>query len=101
MSLKPGSIRLLGKRVLVKRYLLPETINGIIVPETHRNDKTLSLWELVSWSPAALTTIQETLGQEVELEEGDFLQTRPWRGVPIGDDHFIIDAHEVMNVIKW
>lgn len=87
----------LGPRLLVRRYTLPETIRGIIIPENHRHDKTVSLWELVKATPEAETFVGQS------LEEGDLIQTRPYRGlqVPDHEDHFILMAHEILNVVKW
>lgn len=96
MSIEIDKVRPLGHRILVRRYRKPEKVGSIILPDSVRDDFTLSLWEFVKAAPAAL----KFLGYD--LQPDDIIQTRPMRGVFLGDDfHALIDAREVIGVIPW
>lgn len=89
-------LRPLRGLMLVRRYTLPETVKGIIIPETHRVDPTQSLWEVVRCGPG----VEKALGFEPEPDT--IVVTRGWRGVALGDGmHRIIDATQIEKVIPW
>lgn len=102
MQLDIDSVRPIGERILVRRYEKPEQVRGIWLPEEARVDHTQSLWEVVRVSERA----KEKLA--LELEPDDIIQTRPWRGIFLNESdaaeaprYAIIEAKEVINVIKW
>jgi len=90
------AVRPLGARVLVRRYEKPESVRGILIPRSYAHDDTLSLWEVVR------STAQSDDAVGATLLPDDIVQTRPWRGVALGDGtHFFINAHDILNVIPW
>ncbi len=96
MTLDITKVRPLRGRVVVRRYEKPETVHGLIIPEPWREDATQSLWELVSWAP----DVEEELG--IALTEGTIIQTRPYRGVALGDGiHRVLKAEDIINIILW
>lgn len=101
----PDTVRPLGARILVRKYTRPEKVGSLFIPETAQHDDTNSLWEVVKWTPKALDIVNALTARV--LEEDDIIQTRPWRGeqlppnVDPSGKHFLIDAHEVINLIQW
>lgn len=70
MTIDVDTIRPLGERILVKAYERPKEYGLLVLPDTHLQDKSWSLWEVVKASGRA----NDSLG--VELGEGDILKTK-------------------------
>lgn len=106
--MNPSSLRPIGTRILARLYVKPPTVKGIILPEEHRPDETLSLYEVVRCTQRA----EDLLGYR--LDEGDIIKTDPFAGVfagserveysdgrPYDADYFFIDARQVRTVIRY
>ena len=98
------SLRPMGPRVLVRRYERPEQIKGIWIPDQHRFDPTLSLWEVIRSTPKA----NEQLGYELELD--DIVFTRPRAGIMLNEliphhpeGHLVafMPASQIIKAIRW
>jgi co-chaperonin GroES (HSP10) len=102
------TLRPTGERILAKLYVKPESVKGIILPEEHRPDETLSLYEVVRWTDRA----EERLGQQLRV--GDIIQTPPFGGVFVGskqeeyedgrpydEDYFLVEASQVRNIVRY
>ena len=90
-----STIRPIGKKLLVKRYVKPETARGIIIPDAYRVDDTFSLYEYVRGSEKAT----EILGYVPE--EGDIIVTAPWAAVMIDREYGFLEAEQVRKIITW
>ena len=95
LEFNPDEVKPLGKKVFVKRYVKPEVVRGIIIPDAYRVDDTFSLYEWVRASQAAI----EHLGHEPE--EGDILVTAPWAAVMVDREYGFLEAEQIRQVITW
>jgi co-chaperonin GroES (HSP10) len=67
----PDKLRPLGLRIMVKVYERPaETASGLIIPGSHRRDKSWTLYEVVRSTPEVTDEL------DMELQEGDILKTK-------------------------
>lgn len=94
-TLDTQALRLIGKKVLVKRYEKPEQVKGIFIPDPYRVDDTHSIYEWVKGSPEAV----EWLG--TEPQEGDILVTRPWAAVMFDREFGFLEVEQIVKVVAW
>lgn len=91
--------RLLGDKVLVRPYRRPERIGSIIVPETARDNSTLTAWEFVR----ADFDMRERWG--VELRDGDLIRTAPIGALYLANiddvNYYIVTCDSIREVIPW
>lgn len=92
-------MRLRGPKILVRRYVKPERIGSIFVPEPWRTEGSRSLWEVVESTSAADSLLKISLLPNWILvtarNSGVFLERRD------GVDIFILAATSVVRVIPW
>jgi hypothetical protein len=86
--------RLCDARILARRYTRPAYAGLIVVPESWRQDHSLTIWEVVSWHPDAEVWLGEPLATT------DILVTKPFKGTFVGrlgtkEDHFILKADDI------
>lgn len=77
MKLKLEELRILGRKLLVRKYERPERVGSIWLNPAWRQENNRALWELVKSSDGA----NEFLG--FELEPNSILVTPPRRGVHV------------------
>lgn len=105
-QLDPAKLQLLGERVLVKPYVLPESsASGIIIPEEWRRDRTWSHYEYVDASDKALRRLGIS---RKALHPGAIIRTRLKLPVDTGFDDpadgqrlMILLAEEVAAIQLW
>lgn len=94
--MKATDIRLLGSKILVRRYEKPELYNdAIVIPDQYRKDLSGTLWEYIKGGPQAADVLGMNVG------EGEILRTPPWPAVHIGDDLWVMEAGAVAEIMLW
>ncbi len=97
------ALRILGDRVMVRRYERPEMHGSIIIPETARTDMSQTLWEFVKVGIGV--NLGKKRGRSVPLDmkarPGDILRTRVETGIPIGEGFWLIPSEQVEGVYTW
>lgn len=93
-------LRLRGPKILARRYVRPEKIGLIFVPDTVRQDGTRSLWEVVESTDAANKELR------CELRQDWILVTPRNSGVYWGlsaanEEIFLLAASSVRRIIPW
>lgn len=93
-------MRLRGPKLLAKRYVRPERIGRIIVPDTARQDGTRSLWEVVESTSEANDMLR------CELRPDWILVTPRNSGVYWGlnaanEEIFLLAASSIRRIIPW
>lgn len=89
----PVTMKILGARLMVRRYERPEMHGLIVIPDMARTDLSQTLWEFVKAGEGA------TL--DMEMQVGDILRTRDETGIPIGDGFWLIPSEQVEGVYTW
>ena len=89
-----------GAKLLARRYVRPERVGSIYVPEPARIDLTRSLWEAEESTPAANKLLK------VEIQRNWILVTPRNSGVYLytNDAHeevFLLAATSVVRIIPW
>lgn len=92
-DLDPATMRILGKRLMVRRYERPEMVGSIVLPEMARTDQSSTLWEFVKAGA--------TVDLDMEFNVGDILRTRAETGIPIGDGFWLIPSDMVEGIVVW
>ena len=93
MTIDHSTLRILGKRLMVRRYERPEMHGSIIIPDMARTDRSQTLWEFVKAGSG--------VDLDMELQEGDILRTRAETGIPIGEGFWLIPSDQVEGVYTW
>ena len=92
-------MRLRGPKLLARKYIRPEMIGSIHVPEAYATDHSRSLWEVVESSPDADKLLKISLLPSWILvtprNSGVYLESR---GVV---DIFLLAASSVRRIIPW
>ena len=93
--MNPATMKVLGNRLLVRRYERPEIHGSLVIPEQARTDYSQTLWSFVK----AGTGVE----LDLKMEEGDILRTDVRTGIPLPgeDDLWLIPADTVDMVYKW
>lgn len=111
-------MRLLHRNILVRRYVKPERLGSLILPEAYRGDRTQTLWEVEAAGPcvaepcaACRMRLHEQGGEAAEwaglgatLRRDDIIITLGWTAVevprlkPEDGDRWIVDARFVRGV---
>ena len=101
MRVDPARIETLKAEIIVKKYIRPEWVGSLILPEQSREDKTGQIWEVVKSNDKA----DEVLGQILSV--GDILKVRWGRTTELGVEDpedgrkmFLIKAEDVYHCIK-
>jgi len=89
----PATMKILGARLLVRRYERPEMHGSIVIPESARTDLSQTLWEFIK---AGIGT-----DLDMEMQVGDILRTRAETGIHIGDGFWLIPSEQVEGVYTW
>ena len=93
-------MKIRGAKLLVRRYMRPEKVGSIHIPDPSRLDLTRSLWELEATTPAANDALH------CDLERDWLLVTPRNSGVYLytNDPHveiFLLAATSVLRIIPW
>ena len=99
----PNTMKILGDRLMVRRYERPEMSGSIIIPEMARTDQSRTLWEYIRRGPGKrnLKTGKLETDLDREPEVGDILRTRAETGIHIDDGFWLIPADQVEGVYTW
>jgi len=99
----PDTMKILGDRLMVRRYERPEMHGSIIIPDTARTDQSRTLWEYVKRGPGKRNpeTGKLETDLDMEMQVGDILRTRAETGIHIGDGFWLIPCEQVEAVYTW
>ena len=89
----PATMKILGDRLMVRRYERPEQVGSIIVPKMARTDQSRTLWEFIKAGEDAIL--------DIEMQVGDILRTRDETGIHIGDGFWLIPSEQVEAIYTW
>ncbi len=89
----PSTMKILGARLMVRRYERPEMHGSIVIPDMARTDQSRTLWEFVKAGSG--------VELDIEYEVGDILRTRDETGIHIGDGFWLIPSEQVEGVYTW
>ena len=101
MQVDPQRVETLKAEIICKKYMAPEKVGSLYLPEQVREDKTGSLWEVVKSNPKADLEMGEKVGV------GDIIRVRWGHSTSLGvqdkaDERelYLIKAGDVAHRIK-